>query len=132
MKAGFRQKTAPRKLKFARGLRRVMTLEESLLWANLRRKSLGVRTRRQAVIRGYIVDFYVPAAKLVVEVDGDAHNDPIVARNDLIRQRNLEALGLKVVRFTNHQVFDGVEDVVAQIKAEVVRLTHPARSTRSE
>ena len=46
---------------------------ERVLWAALRASQLGTRFRRQVVLLGYIVDFYAPAAQLVVEVDGAHH-----------------------------------------------------------
>ena len=62
---------APTKIEKARAMRRDMTLAEARLWAALRRSALEVRVRRQHIVRGWIVDFFIHAAQLVIEVDGD-------------------------------------------------------------
>ena len=62
------------KVERARALRRAMTPAERCLWRGLRRTALGVRARPQHVIRGWIVDFYIAAWRLVIEVDGDVHD----------------------------------------------------------
>ena len=69
---------------------------ERVLWAALRRSQRGVPFRRQVVIGGYIVDFFAPAARLVVEVDGAHHRLKLGA--DKRRDRALAAAGLRVVR----------------------------------
>jgi very-short-patch-repair endonuclease len=57
-------------------LRSNMTDSERKLWHHLRRDQLGVRFYRQRILGPYIVDFYSPLARLVVEVDGDHHYEP--------------------------------------------------------
>ena len=70
----------------ARKLRAEMTGSELLLWSRLRRKQLrGVQFYRQKPIGNYIVDFYSPKAKLVVEVDGSQHLDVNRAEQDAER-----------------------------------------------
>ena len=96
-----------------RQLRSEMTECERLLWSRLRRKQLhGVQFYRQKPIGGYIVDFYAPAARLVVEVDGLRHQDHIHAKNDAHRDESLKSQGLRVLRFTNLQVIDDLDSVV--------------------
>ena len=91
------------------------TPAEALLWERLRRKQIhGERFRRQYVFERFIVDFYCPAALLVVEVDGEIHQQQ--KDYDAFRTEFLEALGLQVVRFTNDEVFDDIEHVVEQIE----------------
>ncbi len=99
----------------ARQLRREMTHAERALWAELRRRRLGVRWRRQHVLRGFILDFFAPSAGLVVEVDGASHAD----RRDDDRRRDaaLAALGLSVMRVTNDEVLWQIERVVARVRA---------------
>lgn len=98
----------------AREMRRVPTASEAVLWAHLRRGRLGVRVRRQVILGPFIVDFLVPSARLVVEVDGGVH----LSRRDDDRRRDqaLVELGYRVVRVT-------AEDVVADVGAvlEVLR-----------
>ncbi len=75
---------------------RLSPSEPERLWQALRASQLGVRFRRQVVIGGYIVDFFAPAARLVVEVDGQHHTRQRGA--DQRRDRALEAAGLRVLR----------------------------------
>jgi very-short-patch-repair endonuclease len=65
----------------------------------------------------YIVDFYCVQARLVVEVDGPIHERTVEA--DQIRQEYLEQLGLRVLRFTNEQVLESLDDVWTSIKAHL-------------
>ena len=70
----------------ARRLRTEMTESEQLLWSRLRRKQLtGMQFYRQKPIGSYVVDFYAPKAKLVVEVDGSQHLDSGHVQNDAYR-----------------------------------------------
>jgi very-short-patch-repair endonuclease len=62
-----------RSIQLARAQRRSMSLPEVLLWQLLRRSPCGVRFRRQYAIGPFVADFYCPAAKLVIEIDGQAH-----------------------------------------------------------
>ena len=102
----------------SRRLRSEMTECERLLWSRLRRKQLhGMQFYRQKPIGSYIVDFYAPAARLVVEVDGSQHQERIHAQNDAHRDESLKSQGLRVLRFTNLQVLrdpDAVVCVVAE------------------
>ncbi|PKB71354.1 MAG: hypothetical protein BZY87_05730 [SAR202 cluster bacterium Io17-Chloro-G6] len=100
----------------SRQLRSEMTECERLLWSRLRRKQLdGVQFYRQKPIGSYIVDFYAPAARLVVEVDGPQHQDPIHTQNDAHRDESLKSQGLQVIRFTNLQVLDDLDAVVGVV-----------------
>ena len=102
----------------SRMLRSEMTECERLLWSRLRRKQLNeVQFYRQKPIGSYIVDFYAPAASLVVEVDGAQHKDQIHAQNDAHRDESLESQGLKVLRFTNQQVQQELDSVVTVVVA---------------
>ena len=97
----------------SRQLRLEMTKCERLLWSRLRRKQLHeVPFYRQKPIGSYIVDFYAPAARLVVEVDGPQHQDATRAQNDAHRDESLKSQGLRVIRFTNLQVLNDLDSVV--------------------
>ncbi len=97
----------------SRYLRSEMTECERLLWSRLRRKQLhDVQFYRQKPIGSYVVDFYAPAAGLVVEVDGSQHQDRSPAQNDAHREESLKSQGLRVLRFTNRQVVDDLDSVV--------------------
>ncbi|MBI1756329.1 MAG: endonuclease domain-containing protein [Fimbriimonas ginsengisoli] len=98
----------------ARTLRRDATKAERFLWGRLRRSSFpGIRWRRQQAIGPYIADFYCPAARLIVEIDGWSHDGR--DRYDDSREAGLMALGHKVMRFSNSEVLsrlDSVEEAV--------------------
>lgn len=100
-----------------RQLRRNATVAENSLWSCIRNKQLAnQKFRRQVSIGQYIVDFYSPKNRLIIEVDGDIHEDIEVKTNDSIRQEFLESLGLKVLRFTNTDVTYRIGVVLETIK----------------
>ena len=87
----------------ARELRRNMTPAEKILWAKVRHNRLnGLQFRRQQIIDGYIVDFYCHAKALIVEVDGDIHDQQI--SYDAERDTYLTSRGFQILRFTNDEV----------------------------
>jgi len=97
----------------ARELRKNLTESEQQLWSRLRRKQvLGVQFYRQRPIGKYIVDFYCPKAKLVIEIDGSQHLAPEGARKDQARDEYLRAMGLKVLRFNSRAVLKHIDDVL--------------------
>src|SRR5688572_17350411 len=106
--------------KRARALRRAMTLPERTLWSLLRREQLGLRFRRQHPIGPFILDFYCPAAKLCVEVDGPAHAEQ--AEHDLRRDRWLMEQGIKVLRVS----IDDVEQMSAVVLASIKQAAAPS------
>jgi very-short-patch-repair endonuclease len=98
----------------ARRLRNNTTPAERRLWQALRnRQRLGFKFRRQHVIDRFIVDFYCAEACLVIELDGEVHR--FTGEYDLERQQVLESIGLRVMRFSNDQVMQYADEVVAQI-----------------
>ena len=104
----------------ARNLRSNMTDAELKLWHYIRCKQIkGLQFYRQKVIGNYIVDFYCHAAHLVIEVDGGQHYEKEGLENDTIRDADLKALGLTVLRFTNLDVLRNIEGVVGKIEEEV-------------
>ncbi len=105
----------------ARRLRTRMTDSEQELWSGLRLKQvLGVQFYRQKPIGDYIVDFYAPSARLVVEVDGSQHLTPNHAQRDAQRDAYLTGLGLRVLRFSNSQVLTELDAVVEVIFHAIV------------
>ena len=100
----------------ARQLRKNMTDAERRLWAKLRMKQLkGCQFYRQKPIGDYIVDFFCPGAKLVVEVDGSHHLAGEKIEYDRIRDEYLSSLGLRVLRFTNTEVLTHIEGEMRKI-----------------
>ena len=96
-------------------LRREQTPEESKLWSRLRNHQLGgIGFRRQHAIGIYIVDFCAPRRKLIVEVDGSQHLEQQEYDNQ--RTAELEALGYRVLRFSNFEVNQDIEFVLREIR----------------
>lgn len=105
--------------KFRRqGLRKNSPIPELLLWKKLRNRQLdGYKIRRQYSIGGFVVDFYCPSRKLVIEVDGDSHYRKEIKTYDLQRERAISSLGLRIVRFTNLEVSRNLEGVLEKISS---------------
>jgi very-short-patch-repair endonuclease len=99
----------------AREMRKEPTEAEDVLWQHLRGKQLGVRFRRQHAIDRFIVDFYARDPRLIIEVDGSIHETQ--EEYDSMRQAFLESLGYRVLRFTNEQVLQDIQGVLAVIRA---------------
>ncbi|MCX5817268.1 MAG: DUF559 domain-containing protein [Proteobacteria bacterium] len=101
---------------YSRELRENMTDAERTLWSKLRRKQLkGLQFYRQKIIGEYIVDFYCPKARLVVELDGSQHYSDYGKRKDGIRDKSIGSLCLKVLRFSDREVFENIEGVLQKI-----------------
>jgi very-short-patch-repair endonuclease len=94
-------------------LRKSSTPQEIILWSRLRRSALGFKFRRQHSIGPYIVDFYCPEKKLIVELDGWQHNEQV--EHDTERTAFLESLGLSVLRFWNDEVNENLDNVILNI-----------------
>jgi very-short-patch-repair endonuclease len=101
------------------------TQAEIRLWSRLRRKEIdGFRFRRQQPIGAYIVDFFCPEARLIIEVDGGQHGED--NERDAARTEWLERSGYRVMRFWNNDVLARTDDVLATI------LDAPANCERSK
>ncbi len=98
-------------------LRNNSTEAEILLWTYLKGKQLaGRKFRRQQSIGNYIVDFYCPEEKLVVELDGDFHFDDDVKKYDEERTDYINNFGIKLIRFENQEVLYNLETVLKSIE----------------
>lgn len=95
-------------------LRKEMTKEERQLWF-LFLRHVPFTVNRQKAIGRYIVDFYCHRARLVVELDGSQHYEPIEAAYDRERDAYLEACGLTVLRYSNRDIHERFEDVCNHI-----------------
>ena len=111
----------PQVLRLAGDLRHSMTPAEKLLWKQIRdRKMSGFRFRRQHPIDEFIVDFFCYEANLVIELDGEVHLDAAQRERDVERTKILNYHGLKVIRFKNEEVENMINDVITQIKKELI------------
>jgi len=100
----------------SRELRKNMTDAERLLWSRVRRKQIkNAQFYRQKPLGNYIVDFYCPAANLVVEVDGGQHYTEEGKAKDKRRDDDLAGLGLKVLRFSNVNLLKEIDAVLQVI-----------------
>ena len=100
-----------------RELRRNPTRAESYLWQSLRKSQLdGKKFRRQHGIGPYIVDFYCPECRVIVELDGAGHFGLLGAERDEARTRFLSRFGTRVLRFENKEVFGNLEGVLETIR----------------
>jgi len=106
-----------KKLKlFARNLRSNMTDAEQLIWSKIRRKQIGdLQFYRQKNINHYIVDFYCPKGKLIVEIDGGQHYGSDGMKKDRERDRYLQQLGFAVLRFSDIEVLKNIDGMVERI-----------------
>jgi very-short-patch-repair endonuclease len=107
------QNIDPDKIQRAHELRRKMTPAENALWQELRTNKLGLHFRRQQVIEGFIVDFYCHSAGLIIELDGDIHQEQ--KEYDDSRDKILENMGLHVLRYSNDDVLFRLPSVLVQL-----------------
>lgn len=108
------KETRDRLIEAAREMRRYPTEAEALLWEALRKKRLdGFRFRRQHIIQTFIVDFYCPKNRLIIEIDGGIHLTQ--ADYDAFREDVLTQMGYIVIRFTNEQVKEQTSFVLDEI-----------------
>jgi|TARA_R100000479_G_scaffold156694_1_gene93257 very-short-patch-repair endonuclease len=102
---------------FRKDLRNNLTSAEAFLWKYLQKRKLdGRKFRRQQSIGNYIVDFYCPSENLIIELDGEVHNNSLPEEKDLKRTQFLESLGYKVIRFENKMVFDLLPSVLREVQ----------------
>ena len=112
MKIHYNPKLKP----LARKLRNNSTLSEILLWEEIKnRKILGYKFLRQKPIDNYIVDFFCNELKLVIEIDGDSHDEENF-EYDMKRQNSLESLGLTVLRFDDLEVKKDMDNVLMALE----------------
>ena len=98
-------------------LRSNPTQEEAFLWGHLKGSQLeGRKFRRQPSIKSFIVDFYCPEEKLVVELGGDLHFDDEIKRYDEEITKEIEKEEIKVIRFENQDVLLNLKSVLSEIK----------------
>jgi len=101
---------------FARGLRINLTDAERLLWEKIRRKQIkDYQFYRQKNIGNFIVDFYCPGAKIIIEIDGGQHNSVEGLKKDRVRDNYLAGLGFTVLRFSDREVLTNVDAVLERI-----------------
>ena len=107
---------------YSRTLRNDMTKEEKHLWYDYL-KDYPVTIKRQKVFDKYIVDFYCAKAKIVIELDGSQHYEKEGHEADLVRDKYLADLGIKILRYSNYDINNNFvavcEDIDAKIKERI-------------
>ena len=104
----------------ARNLRKNSTIQERRLWNLLKNRQFhNLKFKRQQPIGDYIVDFICKEAKIIIEIDGGQHNEPVNIEYDKTRTEYLNTLGYKVIRFWNNEIYENIEGVVLRLKEEI-------------
>lgn len=109
-------------LEFRRLLRKRATDAEHELWSRLRRHRMGPKFRRQHTAGPYTLDFYCPAAKLAIELDGGQHYDGPQRDRDVARDAWLGEQGIRVVRYSDRDVLlepEAVEEAIWELLREI-------------
>lgn len=106
-------------------LRNNATRQEKKLWQYLNKSQLGYKFRRQQPIGNYISDFFCPALKLIIELDGGQHNEKQNIEYDKRRTEFLNQLGYKVLRIWNNDIDNNIEGVIDYIKTELTPPPNP-------
>ncbi len=106
-------------------MRKNMTDAEKKIWHGFL-KNLDCTVLRQKPIDNYIVDFYCPNHKLVIEIDGEIHTTAVSREYDELRTRVLEGYGLRVVRFSNQEVLNKFTMVCNEIRKLIESSQPPA------
>ncbi len=101
---------------YAKENRKNPTEAENILWDCLKERQLGQPFRRQHIIGDYIADFICIPSKLIIEIDGGYHQLPEQQVSDEQRQEWLESRGFTVIRFTNEEVINDIENVLETIE----------------
>jgi len=110
----------------ARLLRNSMTEAEKIVWDKLKNRNVfKARFRRQHPIGIFIVDFYCHEYKLAIEIDGEIHLKNEVIEYDDGRSHDIEKLGIKILRFTNDEVFTDLKRITEEILKTIAVLEPP-------
>lgn len=97
-------------------LRSILNRAEAILWNCLKASQLGQKFRRQHSIGPFILDFYCPAFKLGVELDGGTHNNGQRQKLDMRRTDLLKTKQIEIIRFLNEEIYNNLEGVLLEIR----------------
>lgn len=115
----FRKHCKPEKTEWARKLRQCPTPSEKVLFDLLKPRPWGLKFRFQSVILGWIVDFYCASQKLVIEVDGEYHTDPLQQRADAWRDSVMIKHGFHILRISASRVMQNPNDALDDIRKQI-------------
>lgn len=106
-----------------RELRQNQTIAEKLAWRYLRnRQLLGYKFKRQYSVDKFVIDFYCPELKLVIELDGSIHELPDQKKRDEVRQKYLEEFGIKFIRIKNEELLGNPDKAFNHIALGIKKL----------
>lgn len=109
----------------AKQLRDRQTEAEIYFWDHLKFLNIpNIRIKRQHTVLYFIADFYCHKAKLIIEIDGGYHNIPEQYLYDINRDEELKSLGLKVIRLTNDEVLNDIQNSIKIIENEIIERLH--------
>ena len=107
----------PNLIEYRKKLRRRSTTAESTLWKCINRRQIeNLKFRRQHSISNYIVDFYCPEIRLIIELDGASHDNYLSEERDEKRDRILQELNCTILRFENRYVYEFLSEIIGAIK----------------
>ena len=110
----------------AKYLRNNSTLSEVLFWLQIKKQKLGYDFHRQKPIGNYIVDFFCSELMLAIEIDGVSHNDKL--KYDKTRQRKIENLGIRIIRFRDVDIKQNLNGCLDFLKDWIKENTPPSAS----
>lgn len=114
-------------------LRSRMPPAEIKLWGYLKNKNIfGLKFRRQYSVGKYIVDFYCPQLKLAIEIDGNSHFETGSAKQDNDRQAYIQSFGIRLLRFTNLEIYHNLENVLKTIETTIKTSPNPSLLRRGK
>ncbi len=122
------ERPSPEHCHLVRSLRSQFTDCERVLWRRRRNRGLaGFKFRRQPPWPPYVLDFYCAELRLVIELDGGQHHDAAGLARDRLRTAHLERQGLEVLRFSNLDVLQNLDDVLTELLRRIeARAPHPS------
>ena len=107
-------------------LRKNATSAETELWRYLKGKQVaGVKFRRQYSVDAYVLDFYAPGIKLAIEIDGPTHFTSEGIEYDEERSKYIEGFGIRILRYTNDDVYNNIAGVLQEIENTIGEMTAP-------
>ncbi|HZY38816.1 MAG TPA: endonuclease domain-containing protein [Mucilaginibacter sp.] len=117
--------------KLANNLRKDMTFGEVLLWNQLKDDQFwGFDFDRQRCIDNYIVDFYCKQLMLAIEIDGISHNNEEASVKDEVRQKRLESLGVRFIRFIESEMKYDMVNVIRALEAKIIEIVKTDKTVR--
>ena len=107
----------PNLLDYRKNLRNHSTAAEATLWKAIRNKQVdNLKFRRQHSIDNYIVDFYCPEIRLIIELDGASHDNYLAEEKDEKRDQYFLSINCTIIRFENKEVYEILDDIIRAIR----------------